>query len=91
LLGSAGRARLGAGNGGRAHVDADNRPRDLLQSEWTVGGEKNFDTADFVAGCRKLGCTPHFSRNASDRRSALDAHEDVRSGSVQYFSHTWLG
>jgi transposase len=39
----------------------------------TVAGDKGFDTADFVAGCRALNVTPHVAQN--DRRrggSALD-------------------
>jgi hypothetical protein len=39
----------------------------------TVGGDKNYDTADFVTGCRKRGCTPHVSQNDTNRRSAIDA------------------
>ena len=39
----------------------------------TVGGDKNYATADFVAGCRKRGCTPHVSQNDTNRRSATDA------------------
>jgi hypothetical protein len=39
----------------------------------TMGGDKNYDTADFVAGCRKRGCTPHVPQNDSNRRSAIGA------------------
>src|SRR6266852_8351735 len=39
----------------------------------TVGGDKNYDTADFVAGCRKHGCVPHVSQNNTRRRLAIDA------------------
>src|ERR1700691_1470680 len=28
-----------------------------------VGGDKGFDTAEFVAECRHLGVTPHVARN----------------------------
>jgi hypothetical protein len=35
----------------------------------TVGGDKNYDTAEFVAGCRRRGCTPHVSQNNTNRRS----------------------
>jgi hypothetical protein len=45
-----------------------------------VGGDKNFDTADFVASCRKLGCTPHVSQNASNRRSAIDGRTTRHPG-----------
>jgi Transposase DDE domain len=33
---------------------------------------KNYDTADFVAGCRERGCTPHVAQNDTNRRSAID-------------------
>jgi transposase len=42
----------------------------------TLGGDKGYDTRDFVAGCRSLGVTPHVAQNvkrsggsAIDRRS----------------------
>jgi hypothetical protein len=46
----------------------------------TVGGDKNYDTADFVAGCRERGCTPHVSQNNSNRRSAIDARTTRHPG-----------
>jgi transposase len=46
----------------------------------TVGGDKNFDTADFVASCRKLGCTPHVAQNDTNRRSAIDARTTRHPG-----------
>ena len=39
----------------------------------TVAGDKNYDTAKFVAGCRDRGCIPHVSQNNTNRRSAIDA------------------
>ena len=38
----------------------------------TVGGDKGFDTRDFVAACRELKVTPHVAQNQSGRRSAID-------------------
>lgn len=38
----------------------------------TVGGDKSYDTAAFVAGCRARGCVPHLAQNTSARRSAID-------------------
>ena len=38
----------------------------------TVGADKLYDTADFVAGCRERGCTPHVAQNDTNRRSAID-------------------
>jgi transposase len=46
----------------------------------TVGGDKNYDTSDFVAGCRKRGCTPHVSQNNTNRRSAIDARTTRHAG-----------
>jgi hypothetical protein len=38
-----------------------------------VGGDKGFDTAEFVAECRHLGVTPHVARNTGRRGgSAID-------------------
>ncbi len=39
----------------------------------TVGGDKGFDTRDFVAECRHLGVTPHVAQNLGRRGgSAID-------------------
>ena len=46
----------------------------------TVGGDKNYDTAGFVAGCRELRCTPHVSQNDTNRRSAIDARTTRHPG-----------
>lgn len=46
----------------------------------TVGGDKNYDTADFVAGCRKLGCVPHVAQNNTRRRSAIDSRTTRHPG-----------
>jgi hypothetical protein len=46
----------------------------------TVGGDKNYDTADFVAGCRKRGCTPHVAQNNRHRRSAVDGRTTRHAG-----------
>lgn len=53
------------------------------QQRLTVGGDKGFDTANFVAECRQMQVTPHVARN--DRRrggSAIDErttrHESYR-------------
>jgi hypothetical protein len=40
----------------------------------TVGGEKGFDTAEFVAECRRMNVTPHVAQNtARPGGSAIDA------------------
>jgi len=38
----------------------------------TLGADKGYDTAGFVAELRKLGVTPHVSQNKNGRRSAID-------------------
>ncbi len=39
----------------------------------TLGGDKGYDTSDFVAGCRALTVTPHVARNQARRGgSALE-------------------
>jgi transposase len=54
----------------------------------TAGGDKGYDTSDFVAECRHLGVTPHVAQN--DRRrggSAIDErttrHESYRISQVK--------
>jgi len=38
----------------------------------TVGADKGYDTADFVANCRAIGVTPHVAQNTKNRASAID-------------------
>ena len=48
----------------------------------TVGADKGYDTAGFVASCRELGVTPHVAQNTTRRASAIDGrtirHEGYR-------------
>ncbi|MEO7093035.1 MAG: IS5 family transposase, partial [Polyangiales bacterium] len=47
----------------------------------TVGGDKGFDTADFVAGCREINVTPHIAQTSdSRRRSAIDDRTTRHAG-----------
>ena len=46
----------------------------------TLGADKNYDTAAFVAGCRAHGCVPHVAQNTSNRRSAIDARTTRHPG-----------
>ncbi len=48
----------------------------------TVAGDKGFDTADFIAGCRELGVTPHVAQNTTNRRSAIDGRTTRHDGHV---------
>jgi transposase len=47
---------------------------------WTVGGDKGYDTKDFVAGCRALTVTPHVTQNTTGRRSAIDTRTTRHAG-----------
>lgn len=38
----------------------------------TLGGDKNYDTKDFVKGLRSLKVTPHVAQNDTNRKSAID-------------------
>ena len=38
----------------------------------TLGGDKNYDTHDFVKELRRLNITPHVAQNDTNRRSAID-------------------
>ena len=46
----------------------------------TVGGDKNFDTAGFVAALKELTATPHVAQNTSNRRSAIDRRTTRHAG-----------
>ena len=47
----------------------------------TLGGDKGYDTRDFVATCRALNITPHVAQNdARPGGSALDARTTCREG-----------
>src|SRR5512134_2428946 len=47
----------------------------------TLGGDKGYDTADFVAGCRELKITPHVAQNSTTRRaSAIDGRTTRHPG-----------
>src|SRR5260370_36198704 len=46
----------------------------------SVGADKAYDTADFVADCRAIGVTPHVAQNTTNRASAIDARTTRHSG-----------
>jgi transposase len=47
----------------------------------TVGGDKAYDTADFVTDCRALGITPHVAQNITTRRgSQIDGRTTRHAG-----------
>jgi transposase len=46
----------------------------------TLGADKAYDTADFVADLRDLNVTPHVAQNTSNRRSAIDGRTTRHPG-----------
>ena len=46
----------------------------------TVGADKAYDTAGFVADLRQMCVTPHVAQNTSRRRSAIDARTTRHAG-----------
>jgi len=73
-------ARLTEANGTAERTTALEMIEDHAKPGSTVGGDKNYDTAEFVAGCRERGCTPHVSQNDTNRRSAIDARTTRHPG-----------
>lgn len=73
-------ARLTEANGTAERTTALAMIEDNARAGSTVGGDKNYDTAEFVAGCRQRGCTPHVSQNDTNRRSAIDARTTRHPG-----------
>ena len=50
----------------------------------TVGAEKGYDTADFVADCRAIGVTPHVAQNTKNRASSIDERGGSWAGRMCY-------
>src|SRR6201981_2873475 len=73
-------ARLTEANGTAERTTALDMIEDNARPGRTVGADKNYATADFVAGCRHRGCTPHVSQNDANRRSAIDARTTRHPG-----------
>ena len=46
----------------------------------TVGGDKAYDTQDFVKAARAAGVTPHVAQNQTNRRSAIDGRTTRHPG-----------
>jgi transposase len=46
----------------------------------TLGADKGYDAASFVAGLRALGVTPHLAQNTTHRRSAIDGRTTRHGG-----------
>lgn len=52
-------ARLTEANDTAERATALSMIEDNAKPGRTVGADKNYNTADFIAGCRKRGCIPH--------------------------------
>jgi transposase len=46
----------------------------------TLGGDKGYDTRDYVADIRACGVMPHVAQNTSNRRSAIDGRTTRHPG-----------
>ena len=55
-------------------------PHANLAQAITLGGDKGFDTQDFVAELREVQVTPHLAQNANGRRSAIDGRTTRHAG-----------
>jgi len=52
----------------------------LQERQGTVGGDKAYDTRDFVSAARAAGVTPHVAQNQKNRRSAIDGRTTRHPG-----------
>src|SRR5512140_3422898 len=73
-------AQLTEANGTAERTTALDMIDDNAKPGSTVGGDKNYDTADFVAGCRERRCTPHVAQNDTNRCSAIDGRTTRHPG-----------
>jgi transposase len=46
----------------------------------TLGGDKGYDSADFILALRDMDVTPHVAQNTAKRRSAIDARTTRHPG-----------
>src|ERR1700691_2047698 len=46
----------------------------------TMGGDKNYDTQEFVGELRGMNITPHVAQNSTNRRSAVDERTTRHAG-----------
>jgi len=73
-------ARLTEASGTAERDTALDMITDTAGAGSTIGADKNYDTADFVAGCREQGCVPHVAQNNTRRRSAIDGRTTRHPG-----------
>ena len=65
-------ARVTAATGTAERQAALDMIADNARPGSTVGGDKGYDAANFVSGCRQRGCVPHVAQNDVGRCSAID-------------------
>ena len=67
---------------GRAERDAGLRmaKRIRRKKRVTLGGDKNYDTQDFVQKLRRMNITPHVAQNNKNRTSAIDERTTRHAG-----------
>src|ERR1700681_4420727 len=73
-------ARLTQANGTAECTTALDMIDDNARPGSTIGGDKGYDNAGFVAGCRERDCVPHVAQNITYRRSAIDARTTRHHG-----------
>jgi transposase len=68
--------------GGHGERDAGRELMDRIarKPHVTLGADKGYDSADFIASMRELGVTPHVAQNNTRRKSAIDARTTRHSG-----------
>jgi hypothetical protein len=65
-------------SGGRCRQEVSGRTHRAQRI--TLGADKGYDAAAFVADLRTLNVTPHIAQNISKRRSAIDARTTHHPG-----------
>ncbi len=67
---------------GRAERDAALLMAEALPREErvTMGGDKAYDTQEFVRELRGMNITPHVAQNTTNRRSAVDPRGHAACG-----------
>ena len=56
----------------------------------SVGADKAYDTADFVAAAREIDVTPYVKKNENGRGSSIDARTTLHAGYAVSLSKRWL-
>ena len=67
---------------GRGERDAGLRMAEKIPGvkQVTLGGDKNYDTQEFVRELRHMGITPHVAQNSTNRSSAIDQRTTRHAG-----------